>query len=170
MDLHFVSARSAVIARGVALEAIHRFKYNQAEWFAPFLTDLLVRVAGTELRRADWDFIVPVPLHPLKQRERGFNQAERLADPLSACVGIPTNRRMLQRHQVTRTQTLLTRPERAENVRGAFHTRAGIKLHGERIVLVDDVFTTGATTNACAATLQAAGAGAVCVWTLARGL
>ena len=68
------------------------------------------------------------------------------------------------------TQTLLTREQRAKNMRGAFAVRAGVKLNGERVVLVDDVFTTGATTSACAQALRAAGAGEVCVWTVARGL
>jgi predicted amidophosphoribosyltransferase len=68
------------------------------------------------------------------------------------------------------TQTRLTKQQRAANLRGAFAVRDGAKLNGERVVLVDDVFTTGATTNACAQALRAAGAGEVCVWTVARGL
>lgn len=76
MDLYFRSARSAVAARGVALEAIHRYKYQQALWFEPFLADLLIRQAEPQLRRERWDWIVPVPLHATKQREREFNQVE----------------------------------------------------------------------------------------------
>jgi ComF family protein len=170
MELHFTSARSAVVARGVVLEVIHRFKYQQAQWFEPFLADLLVRAAAPELCRAKWDYIVPVPLHPLKQRERSFNQAERMARALSVRAGIPLHNQLLRRRHATRTQTLLTRAERAANVRRAFALRPGVKLRGERLVLVDDVFTTGATTSACAAALVQAGAGAVCVWTVARGL
>ena len=79
MELHFSSARSAVVARGPVLEIIHRYKYQRALWFEPFLADLLLREAVPALRGQDWDLIVPVPLHPLKQREREFNQAERLA-------------------------------------------------------------------------------------------
>ena len=70
----------------------------------------------------------------------------------------------------TRTQTLLTRQQRAANVRNAFVTRDRQRLHGQRVIVVDDVFTTGATTSACAKALLAAGAGEVCVWTVARGL
>ena len=84
MELHFSSARSAVVAKTVVLEAIHRFKYQRALWFENFLADLLMREAAPELRGQGWDFIVPVPLHPLKEREREFNQAERLARHLSA--------------------------------------------------------------------------------------
>jgi competence protein ComFC len=170
LELHFSSARSAVVARTVVLEAIHRFKYQRALWFEHFLADLLVREAAPVLRGGKWNFIAPVPLHSLKQREREFYQAEILAHRLSAASQIPLNPKLLRRVTSTMTQTRLTKQQRAENMRGAFATGRGMKLNGERIVLVDDVFTTGATTSACARALRAAGAGEVCVWTVARGL
>lgn len=168
--LHFCSARSAAAARGPVLEAIHRYKYQRALWFEPFLAGLLIRRAESELRREKWDWIVPVPLHPVKLREREFNQAERLALRLGEAAGIPVHAHLLKRTLPTRTQTLLTREERTANVRNAFELRTGRRLRGRRIVLLDDVFTTGATTNACAKVLRKAGAGEVCVWTVARGL
>jgi ComF family protein len=113
---------------------------------------------------------VPVPLHPVKQREREFNQAGRLATHLSKAAEIPLNNNLLHRVMPTATQTLLTREQRAANMRGAFASDGDAGLDGERIVLVDDVFTTGATTDACAKVLKTAGAGEVCVWTVARGL
>ena len=169
-DLHFRFARSAVAARGEALEAIHRFKYNRALWVEPFLADLLVSKAQPELAKENWSWLVPIPLHPSKQRQRDFNQAERLARRLSKATGIPLNTRLVRRVLPTRTQTLLTREERQENVRNAFAMRSKGRLNGERVVLVDDVFTTGATASACARVLRQAGAGDVCVWTLARGI
>ena len=114
--------------------------------------------------------IVPVPLHSAKKREREFNQAERLATRLAALARVPVNRRLLKRIEPTRTQTRLTRSQRAANVRNAFAMIDGQQLHGERIVLLDDVLTTGATTSACAKVLLTAGSGEVCVWTVARGL
>jgi competence protein ComFC len=168
MDLHFSSARSAVVAKTVVLEAIHRFKYQHALWFENFLADLFLREAAPILRGQGWNFIVPVPLHSLKEREREFNQAEILARHLSAAIQVPLNTKLLRRVTFTMTQTRLTKEQRATNMRGAF--AAGMKLSGERVVLVDDVFTTGATTNACAQALRAAGAGEVCVWAVARGL
>jgi competence protein ComFC len=158
MELHFTCARSAVVAHNAVREVIHRYKYQHAFWFEPFLTRLLLHKALPVLLRQDWHFIVPVPLHPVKQREREFNQAERLAARLSTATGIPLNSRLLRRQQ------------RSANMRGAFAVRRGLGLDGERVVLVDDVFTTGATTSACAQILRAAGAGDVCVWTVARGL
>ena len=171
MELHFSSARSAVAAGGMVLEIIHRYKYQRALWFEPFLADLLIREAGPVLRGAAWDWIVPVPLHPAKHREREFNQAERLARHLAAATNIPVNARLLKRVEPTLTQTRLTRPERAANVRRAFALQtAGLDLPDARIVVLDDVFTTGATTSACARALRQAGASEVCVWTVARGL
>jgi ComF family protein len=170
MELRFTSARSAVVARGVVLEAIHRFKYRRQLWFENFLAGLFLREAVPALRGRNWNLIVPVPLHPVRQREREFNQAERLAAHLGTAMKIPSNERLLRRVTPTATQTLLTRQQRAANMRGAFALRPGARLNGERVVLVDDVFTTGATTSACAQVLRAGGAGDVCVWTVARGL
>ncbi len=170
MELHFRSARSAVVARGVVREAIHRYKYQRALWFEPFLAGLLLREAAPALRESPWDLIVPVPLHPVKQREREFNQAARLARHLSRATGIPVEQKCLRRVLPTPTQTRLTREQRAANMRGAFAVAAGARLRRRRIVLVDDVFTTGATTNACARVLKSAGAEDICVWTVARGL
>ena len=170
MEWHFQSARSAVVARDPVLEVIHRYKYQRALWFEPFLAELLIRAASPALAAQRPGMIVPVPLHPAKRREREFNQAERLAARLGAATHIPVNKRLLQRVVPTRTQTQLSRPERLDNVRNAFAMQQGQRLNGERIVLVDDVFTTGATTSACARVLVAAGAGEVCVWTVARGI
>ena len=83
MELRFTSARSAVVARGVVLEAIHRFKYQRQLWFENFLAGLFLREAAPALRGQNWNLIVPVPLHSVRQREREFNQAERLAARLS---------------------------------------------------------------------------------------
>jgi len=170
LDQEFSSARAAVAAQGMVLDVIHRYKYQRALWFEPFLVSLLVRQARPVIRSEEWDGIVPVPLHPLKEREREFNQAQRLAVGLGAALGLPVRTHWLARIQPTLTQTKLSRPERADNVRRAFAVVPGCHLHGERLIIVDDVFTTGATTNACARALKKAGAGRLCVWTVARGL
>src|SRR5208283_694368 len=136
----------------------------------PFLADLLIASAAPALAAEAWDFIVPVPLYPVKKREREFNQAERLAARLGRAAKIPVNKGLLRRVKPTMTQTRLTREQRAANVREAFAFCGGKKLNGEKIVLLDDVLTTGATTNACAQALRKAGAGDVCVWTAARAM
>lgn len=170
MELFFSHARSAVAARGVVLDVIHQYKYHRALWFEPFLAELLVREAAPALRPSRWDWLVPVPLHPAKENEREFNQAERLARPLARATGIPLRSRVLKRVAPTRTQTRLSREERADNMRRAFRLNAAADLEGKRVVLVDDVLTTGATTSACARVLREGGAADVCVWTVARGL
>jgi len=168
--LHFTRARSVIAAKGMALDIIHLYKYRRALWFEPLLAELLTREAGPALRAEKWDCIVPVPLHSLKEAEREFNQAERLARCLGTATGVPVNTRLLRRTLPTRTQTTLSREERAENVRRAFTSVPGASCRGKRVVIFDDVLTTGATTNACARALKACGAAEVCVWTLARGL
>jgi ComF family protein len=169
VEFGFRFARSAVQANAMMLDVIHRYKYHHALWFEPFLADLLARAAGPALAGQTWDLIVPVPLHPLKMRQRQFNQAERLARCLGRALGLPVNGRAVRRVQFTETQTKLDRAQRAANVSGAFAPRAGRELQGRRVVLVDDVMTTGATTSACARALRQAGAADVCVWTVARG-
>jgi ComF family protein len=171
LKLYFSSARSAVVAKGVVLEAIHRFKYSRALWFENFLAGLLIREAAPVLLAGEpWHYLVPAPLHPVKLREREFNQAALLAAQLARATKIPLNEKLLRRVNPTATQTLLTRDERTANMKNAFVVRSGVRLAGKRIIVVDDVFTTGATTSACAKVLRAAGAGEVCVWTIARGL
>ena len=170
VKLYFRGARSAVAAQGVVLEAIHHYKYQRALWFEPFLADLLLRAALPELRAESWDIVVPIPLHRLKERDREFNQAERLGRHLAAALGIRQRTDLVERVLPTVTQTRLDRAERAGNVHRAFAARRGARLQGEKVILLDDVFTTGATTNACARVLRSLGAGEVFVWTLARGV
>lgn len=168
--LHFESARSAVATKGLVRDVIHRYKYDRALWLEPFLAGLLVQQAAPQLQPTDWDLVVPVPLYSTKERKREFNQSERLGRWLSKATGIPMEAKLLSRVVPTQTQTHLDRKARQENVRNAFAMRQKRRLHGERILLLDDVYTTGATTNACALTLLKGGAAKVCVWTVARGI
>src|SRR5215831_17752625 len=108
-EWEFEFARSAVIARDKMREVIHRYKYQRALWFEPFLAELLIRKAQPELQQGHWDWIVPVPLHPTKQREREFNQAERLAQRLSEATEVRLNKKLLRRTIATQSQTRLTR-------------------------------------------------------------
>jgi ComF family protein len=171
VELHFSSARASVPARDVVLEMIHAYKYNQALWIEPFLTELLIQIAAPVIQAEGWDLIVPIPLHPRRQAQREFNQAERLAAALSTASRVPWAAPVLARILDTRTQTRLSRQERAKNMQRAFALRAKpAAIAGRRIVLVDDVLTTGATANAAARVLRRQGAAEVCVWTLARGL
>ena len=168
--LYFHSARAAVNLGGLVQEVIHRYKYNHAAWFEPFLLDLLLRQAGPELEQARYDCIVPIPLHWRRRQVRSFNQAEALGRALSRATGIPLEKRLLRRVKSTHTQTRLTRAQRAANVQNAFAWKGRAPLQGQKILLLDDVMTTGATANACAKVLMRNGAGRVDVWTVARGI
>lgn len=169
LGLDFDAARAAVVATPFLLEVIHRYKYRGALWFEPFLAGLLVEAVGPRLNPADWDALVPVPLHPVRRRERGYNQAERLARKLGRATGIPVRPGIVRRRAVTRTQALLDRGERTQNVAHAFEALPGRRLNGLRVVVVDDVLTTGATCSAVSRALRSAGAARVVVWTVARG-
>jgi len=116
----------------------------------------------------DADVIIPVPLHPARLRAREFNQSLLLADELSRHLARPVSATNLVRTAATDPQTTLSRQERLRNLRNAFEIRRPQNLAGKRVLLVDDVFTTGTTLNECAKTLRKSGAGAVFALTLAR--
>lgn len=145
-------------------ELIHLFKFEQMRQ--------LERPLGRFLRtglppEVDFDCLVPTPLHWRKRITRGFNQAELLARALSRSKGIPVLP-ALRKTKATVAQSTLSGPERRRNVKGAFRVRNAATVAEKRILLVDDVYTTGATANACAKVLKDAGAKSVAVLTLAR--
>ena len=145
-------------------QAIHAFKYEGAANLAGPLAEWLD--ATWRLHRLTADLIVQVPLHPKREAERGYNQSALLARELSERVGVPVAPAGLVRTVRTRPQVGLSRDERRANITGAF-TCAG-KVTDLRIVLIDDVCTTGATLEACAAELKSAGASRVDGLTVAR--
>jgi ComF family protein len=118
-------------------------------------------------REAGFDVIVPMPLHWFKQWQRGFNQADLLAREIGRKWGVPV-RHVIRRRRATSPQAGLTNAKRRANVRGAFRVARGKPLQGMRVLLVDDVVTTGATASACARVLKRAGAAHVALLALAR--
>ena len=162
MDFGFESAWAPLRYEGVGKEIVHALKYRG-------YTRLVEKLAAPMLSKAlsgrgTFDSIVPVPLHPARLRKRGFNQAALLARGISGRINIPVSD-TLQVVRNTRDQVELSAAERRANVAGAFSARA--RTRG-RILLVDDVLTTGATLNACASTLLRAGAAEVHAATLCR--
>jgi ComF family protein len=115
------------------------------------------------------DIIVPVPLHPRKLAQRGFNQAALVADALGRLMGIPVHKKMLVRHLNTPSQGFFSQDQREENVFGAFSVPK-VQTKGARILLIDDVYTTGATLGACTYALKESGALHVHALTLAKVL
>jgi ComF family protein len=132
------------------------------------LVDLLGDAADALPLIAPLHAVVPVPLHPRRRRERGFDQAELLARPLAQAVGIPLRSGLLVRTRHTPPQIRRTPHERRENVRGAFALGYPLPVPQARLLLVDDVYTTGATLGECARTLRRGGAGEIYAVTLSR--
>jgi ComF family protein len=157
--------RSVAIFHGPLRHAIHRFKYERLAGLAAPFGDLLADFWLAHDLHADW--IVPVPLHPARQRERGYNQSELLADRLAQRIGVPLARSGLQRIRVTAVQMELNAAQRKVNVAGAFEC-AERQVRGRRVAIIDDVCTTGATLDACAAAVLKAGAASALGLTLAR--
>lgn len=139
-------------------------------YFGPHLVDWLQVAARRWIDWREVDAIVPVPLHPRKQRQREFNQAEYLAKALGKSLNIPVAKRSLRRVKDTSTQTKLSAEARSKNMRGAFAVRDASVFAGKRLVLLDDVFTTGATLDSCAKALRGAGAKDVIALAVARGV
>jgi competence protein ComFC len=167
--LHFEAAVSAYRSRGVVRQVMHDFKYGRQVHLRHVLAGWLIKaLEDPRLAGRRFDLIVPVPLHPARKRERGFNQAELLAQALSRASGIRLQP-ALQRTRYTTTQTQFDRAERMENLKGAFRLRRGSNVQDLRVLLVDDVLTTGSTLSECAAVLKKAGALSVHAATAARG-
>lgn len=169
---YYKAARSVAIHTGALRSAIIQFKFNNRRRLQAPLAQLLAdRITaepdppqGLPLRSVDW--IVPVPLHPRRKQWRGFDQAYLLALELSRLTNLPLVQ-ALARTRPTTPQLQLARGERETNVRDAF-APLGVGLEGKRVLLVDDVFTTGATANQAARAARAGGAAEVYVLTISR--
>ncbi|MEY2555356.1 MAG: hypothetical protein QOF93_500 [Verrucomicrobiota bacterium] len=166
--LHFDAAVSAYRSRGIVRHVILNFKYGRQIHLRHLVARWLVTALDDErLRERSFDAIVPVPLHPAKQRERGFNQAALLAEWLGTHMALPL-RPVLQRVRFTTTQTAFDRAERMQNLRNAFRLRKNGDVRKLRVLLIDDVLTTGSTLSECARVLKEAGAQSVYAATAAR--
>jgi competence protein ComFC len=165
----FDRAFSPCVYEGVIKELIHAFKYRGTDYLGDALSGLMIDFIKEFSIPMDYiDLILPVPLYPTRLREREFNQAEVLCRNLSRHFSKETLRNVLRRRRHTKTQTELTQEERRLNVKGCFTVATPQKVQGKNILLVDDVFTTGATVSEAASSLKTSGAGIVFVLTLAH--
>lgn len=163
----FDVARAPIIMEGQAHSIIHNFKYGNSRWLAPYLTEYMADSLVREMW--DVDLVLPVPLHQKRERQRGYNQSVLIAKELSKKRGIEYDWQLLVRKVDTPYLARMSRQERAEVIKGAFELMDKKAVKGKRVLLVDDVFTTGATADECARVLKKGGAAWVAVLTFASG-
>lgn len=157
---------AAGLYEGALARAIRRFKYGARPDLAAPLGERLRRVIERGFVRSD--LVIPVPLHPRKLRDRGYNQTALLASAIASTAGARFAPRALERTRDTTAQASLDRAARKSNLDGAFRARDPLEIQGKHVLLVDDVATTGSTLRACADALRRAGASRVTTIVLAR--
>ncbi|MGZ3512977.1 MAG: ComF family protein [Thermodesulfobacteriota bacterium] len=167
---YFTMARALGAYEGSLQEAIHRWKYEGKTYLTPFFAQWMAEGLSRYWESDSFDLLIPVPLHPQRLRERGFNQALLLVKEISFRTGIPYGKTVLQKKRPTIPQVTLSGMERERGLRGAFHVTGGEGLLGKSVLLVDDVYTTGATVNECSKVLRRGGAKRVDVLTLAHAI
>lgn len=153
---HYVCGKALWIYDDMMKRSIARFKYKGSLEYAQVYGEEIVRQHGNWVRNHG-DILVPVPLHKKKEKIRGYNQAEILADAIGRRLQLPIDRDMLYRSRDTRPQKELNDKERLANLSEAFQINKGKRYLPERIMLVDDIYTTGSTIEACTNALQKAG-------------
>ena len=163
----FSRVRRAALFEGVVQDLIHLMKYQGKRSIARHLGAILADNLRDDSTVGQIDLLIPVPLHPSRERERGYNQSALIARAVGGGLGLPVGERLLQRVRNTRTQTQLNALDRAVNVAGAFRVRNPESVVGRSLALIDDVMTTGATADACASALIAAGASEIALFVIA---
>ncbi|OGF04665.1 MAG: hypothetical protein A2509_05655 [Candidatus Edwardsbacteria bacterium RIFOXYD12_FULL_50_11] len=148
-------------------EAVHMLKYSDAKSVSRRLGAMMAERIVSDQRYNKADLVLAVPLHIARKRERGYNQAQLLAEQLGKSLGVPSPEGLLTRARHTRTQTTLNREQRLRNVKGIFAVHNPDRIKGRSIILVDDVLTTGATIGSCGQSLFSAGAREVLALTAA---
>ncbi len=166
-DLYFDSITLIARYEGVMRTLIHKFKYAKQKFLSSVLHDIIIMQGGLEKVVSDIDIVVPVPLHWLKKLHRGFNQSELLSRGIQRQFSKPLSTDNLCRVRNTRSQTQLPKSQRQFNVRNAFFVKYPEVFREKRILLVDDVLTTGVTASECSKKLKEAGAESVHVFILA---
>jgi ComF family protein len=167
---YFTMARALGAYEGSLREAIHRWKYEGKTYLTPFFAEWMEEGLNRHWGPHSLDLLIPVPLHTQRLRERGFNQALLLVKELSRRTGIPYRKTILQKKKPTIPQVNLSGTEREKGLRGAFQVIGKEELLGKSVLLVDDVYTTGATVNECSKVLLRGGAERVNVLTLAHAV
>lgn len=168
-SFYFKKAYSVCLYEGIIKDCIHKFKYGGNLKLASDLSKIMIDFANKYLEINTFDTVIPVPLSNTRQRQRQFNQADILAKSLARYFNFPLCSYNLIKTKNTSSQTGLPKTERVKNLKEAFKVKRADLIQNKNILLIDDVFTTGATVNECSKTLAEAGAKEVYVLTLSRG-
>ena len=155
-DRSFVQGKALFVYRGSIRKTMYRFKYANKREYGDFFAEQAVAMYGEWLKKKQIDAIIPVPMYEPKKRKRGYNQAECFAKALSKETGIPLDAKLVTRCRDTAPQKELNDMQRRKNLKGAFLCK-GNEKHYERVLLVDDIYTTGSTADAVTECLQNAG-------------
>jgi ComF family protein len=158
---------SFMVYDDIAKGLIHGFKYRGYKEYGAGLIEIISMKMNLDFIK-NFDLLIPVPLHDERLKERGFNQAEVLARQLFEKIGVPVATDLLLRTRATAKQSLLGPGARESNISGAFSATNAEKSNGMRLLLIDDIYTTGSTLSECASVLLAAGAQSVCSFTVCK--
>ena len=160
--------RTVALYQTTLQQAIHLFKFEKKKVFAEHLIQLINAHIPVDCDVATYDFVLPIPIHKKRLRERGFNQATLLADGIAKAAGVPVLTNTLVRKRHTVAQSSLDREARQQNIVGAFDVLDPDIIRGKRLLVIDDVFTTGATIREAVNELWTADPAEIDVLTLAR--
>ncbi|MBR3306948.1 MAG: ComF family protein [Lachnospiraceae bacterium] len=165
---HYFDRGRSLYVYGSVRSSLYRFKYGGRKEYAEFYGRDLARCFGRQLKEWGVEAIIPIPLHPARQRRRGYNQAAAVAEVLSACTGVPLKDKLLKRSRNTGPQKKLSARERQINLKNAFNITQDVVQLGT-VVVVDDIYTTGATMDEAALALKRKGIDRVYFLALATG-
>ena len=166
----FDRAYACAVYEGTIRRLIHAFKFENRKYLKHFFVKMMTEFMNSHLTAATVDGILPVPMDNNRRLERGFNQSELISLEISKIFGIPHSAGNLIQRRPGAIQSDLTKNQRRLNVKGAFLVRNADEFHSKRLLLIDDILTTGYTASECAKMLKKAGAVSVTVLALARGI
>lgn len=166
-NIKFASSTFYYVEQTPLQQLIHQVKYKEQQKLGIYLGTAMGNLLNPVFSEHEVDLLIPMPLHPKKLKKRGYNQASLLCDGISKTTGRKYDEEVLVRTENTGTQTKKSRIERWENVHAVFSVNDSNKIRDKHIMLIDDVITTGASTEACAQTLLNAGSKSVAICSLA---
>ena len=168
-SFHFDRAFACALYEGKMKELLHAYKFGRRKYLKNFFLKIMSQFVHAYVKTEHFDAVAAVPIDPKKKRERGFNQSELLSKKLAARLKLPHASRGLSRTRSSSPQSLLSKQDRKQNVQGCFLVKAKESFREKRVLLIDDILTTGQTASECARILKEAGARSVTLLACARG-